>query len=142
MKHFPSATLMPIALILAVWATAGPALAIDRLKDDVKDLWRKPVVKQAAIGAGIGAATGVLSDRTSVGRGAGIGALTGAGTGLIDQYGVLRNKPMARTAAKGAIIGTGASAAMRNSKLKGAAVGAGVGAGTHLLRDYWNDGKR
>jgi hypothetical protein len=142
MKSIQSAVFMPLALVLAIWTTAGPALAIDRLKDDVKDLWRKPVVKQAAIGAGIGAATGVLSDRTSVGRGAGIGALTGAGTGLIDQYGMLKGKPMARTVAKGAIIGTGASAATHGSVLKGAAVGAGVGAGTHLLRDYWNDGKR
>lgn len=105
-------------------------------RNDGRRLWQNQVVRQAVIGAGVGAAAGVITDRP-IGRSAGVGAITGAGTGLVDQTGVLRRRPMARTAVKGAIIGTGASTVMGRSKLQGAAIGAGAGAATHLVRDYW-----
>ncbi len=106
---------------------------------DDRSLMRNPMVKQTAIGAGVGAAAGALSRETSVVKGAGIGALTGLGTGAIDSTGVLNRRPLVRSAAKGAVIGTGASAVMDRSKMKGAAVGAGAGAGYHLIRDYMNN---
>jgi YMGG-like Gly-zipper/Glycine-zipper domain len=98
----------------------------------------KTVVKQAAVGAGIGAATGYISKESSIGRGAGIGAITGAGTGLIDSSSTLRNRPLIKDTAKGAVIGTGASAVLRNNKLKGAAIGAGSGAGWHFVKKVFN----
>lgn len=107
------------------------------LRARTENAMRNPVVKQAAIGAGIGAATGVLSDRTSVLKGAGIGALVGAGTGLIDTSRTLEDKPLVRSAAKGALVGTGVSAATDRDKLKGAAVGAAAGAGVHYVKKYW-----
>lgn len=99
-------------------------------------LLSKPIVKQAAVGAAIGAGAGVLSDRTSVGKGALAGALTGAGTGALSQSHYLKDKPLLRNTAKGAVIGTGASYAMGSDRLKGAVLGAGAGAGYHYIRKY------
>ncbi|MBX2860129.1 MAG: hypothetical protein KTR14_02770 [Vampirovibrio sp.] len=123
-----------MALSIAVMATAvilapGSALAGEKTRN---------VVKHSAIGAGVGAITGGLSERGSVLRGAGVGALTGAGTGVVDNSDTLRDRPLIRNTAKGAIIGTGVSATTKRSKLKGAAVGAGAGAGFQLLKDYLN----
>jgi hypothetical protein len=98
----------------------------------------KTVVKQAAVGAGIGAATGYISKESSIGRGAGIGAITGAGTGLLDSSNTLRRRPLIKDTAKGAVIGTGTSAVLRNNKLKGAAVGAGSGAAWHFVKKVFN----
>lgn len=100
------------------------------------DWWRNDIVKQTAIGAGVGVAAGALSDESSALKGAGVGALAGAATGLIDYSGKLDRHPLVRNAAKGAIIGTGTSAVMNSGKVKGALVGAGAGAGYHLIRDY------
>lgn len=131
-------TAVGLAVTLSMWSLLS-ALAYDSLKEDLKDLWRYPIVKQGAVGAAAGGVVGGLSRESSIMRGVGIGALTGVGTGLIDQTGVLYNKPLLRTTAKGAIVGVGASSVMRSSGVKGAVVGAGAGAGYHLLRDYWHD---
>jgi hypothetical protein len=109
-----------------------------RLENTVRDGWRNPVIKQSAIGAGVGAATGGITGNGLL-KGAGVGALVGAGTGLIDSSTVFRDKPMVRSTLKGAAIGTGAGVVTEGSVVKGAAVGAGVGAGSHLLRDWWNN---
>jgi hypothetical protein len=94
------------------------------------------VVKQSAIGAGLGAATGYVSGESGLLRGAGLGAITGAGTGIVGSSSTLRNKPLVRSTAQGAIIGTGAAAITRKSKAKGALIGAGSGAGWHFLRSW------
>ncbi len=99
---------------------------------------RNPIVKQAAIGAVAGTIGGALSGETSAVKGAGIGALTGAGTGLIDTSSTMNRKPLLKSTAKGAVIGTGVSAVAGRGKVKGAVVGAGVGAGAHVLNDYLN----
>lgn len=125
-----------LALTLGVWSTLS-ALAYDSLKEDMRDLWRYPIVKQGVVGAAAGGVVGGLSRESSMMRGVGIGALTGVGTGLIDHTGVLYDKPLLRSTAKGAIVGVGANRVLRNNGLKGAVVGAGAGAGYHLLRDYW-----
>jgi hypothetical protein len=101
-----------------------------------EDVWRKPVVKQGVVGAAAGAAVGALSDRSSVGKGAVTGAAVGVGTGLMTQSRFLRDKPLLRNAAQGAVIGTGASYVTGKSKVKGAAVGAGGGAGYHYVKKY------
>ncbi len=100
------------------------------------DLWRKPAVKQGAIGAAAGAAVGALSDRTSVGKGAVTGAAVGVGTGLLTQSKYFRDKPLLRNTAQGAVIGTGAGYATGRSKLDGAVLGAGGGAGYHYIKKY------
>jgi hypothetical protein len=64
------------------------------------------------------------------------GALTGAGTGALSQSHYLKDKPLLRNTAKGAVIGTGASYAMGSDRLKGAVLGAGAGAGYHYIRKY------
>lgn len=108
------------------------------VKQKTKNAFGNPIVKQSAIGAGVGAAAGAFSDKTSALKGAGIGAVVGAGTGLIDKSSMLQGKPMVKNALKGAAIGTGASAVMDKSKLKGAAAGAAAGAGFQLIKDYMN----
>lgn len=107
---------------------------VSKLKAD-KAL-KSPVVKQALVGAGVGAVASMFTDRASLLKGAGVGALVGAGTGLVDNSDTLADKPLLRSSLKGAAVGTGISALGRNNTLKGAAIGAGVGAGTHYLRDY------
>jgi hypothetical protein len=110
-----------------------------RLRGGVRDGWRNPVIKQSAVGAGVGAATGLLTGRSGVLKGAGVGALVGAGTGLVDSSTALRNKPMVRSTLKGVAIGTGAGVVTEGNVGKSAAVGAGVGAGTHLVREWWQN---
>ncbi len=109
------------------------------LKEDVRHAFRNPVVKQAAIGAAIGTATGLLSDRTSIVRGAAVGGLVGAGTGWLDKSGTLNGHPVIKTAVKGAAIGTGAGIATRRSAVKGALVGGAAGTGWHYLKRYLNN---
>lgn len=129
---------LALMALAAVMSTASISAAFAETRDQVKSAWRNPIVKQSVIGAGVGAAAGALSERSSVLKGAGVGALTGAGTGLVDSSSALKGKPLVRSTAKGAIIGTGVSTVTDKSKLKGAAVGAGVGAGAHFIRDYLN----
>lgn len=100
------------------------------------NLWSKPAVRQGALGAAAGAALGVMSDRTSVGKGAATGAVVGVGTGLMTQSKYLKDKPVLRNAAQGAVIGTGASYATGRNKLEGAALGAGAGVGYRYLKQY------
>lgn len=101
-----------------------------------RSAWSNPIIKQAVIGAGVGAAAGALSDRSSLLRGAVIGTAAGAGTGLVTNSQTLQDKPMVKTALKGAIIGGGVSALTRGSVLKGAGLGAGIGAGAQLLNQH------
>ena len=108
-----------------------------RIEGGVRSGWRNPIIKQSAVGAGVGAATGALTGNSLL-KGAGVGAVVGAGTGLIDTSTSLRNRPMVRSTLKGAAIGTGAGVVTEGSVGKSAAVGAGVGAGSHLIRDWWN----
>lgn len=98
---------------------------------------RNPIVKQSAIGAAVGTATGIISGSGGL-KGAGIGAMVGAGTGLIDTSKTLAHKPLIKNALKGAAIGTGASTMMDRSAVKGAAAGAAVGAGLQLFKDFLN----
>lgn len=124
-----------IALALAtvsIISTATPGFAWERENWTLKN-----ILKHTAVGAGAGAGAGILSDRSSVGRGAGIGAVTGAATGIVDSSRTIRRRPLIKDAGKGAIIGTGAAAIQRESKLKGAAIGAGAGAGWHFLKKWW-----
>jgi hypothetical protein len=118
-------------LIMAFWVTT--VLTSGAFADDI---WRKPAVKQGAIGAAAGAAVGAFSDRSSVGKGAITGAAVGVGTGLMTQSQFFRDKPLLRNAAQGAVIGTGASYATGRSKTNGAVLGAGGGAGYHYVRKY------
>jgi hypothetical protein len=106
------------------------------LRGEVSNAMRNPVVKQAAIGAAVGAATGLLSDRTSLLKGAGVGALVGAGTGYVDRSATLSSKPLVRTALKGAAIGTGAGMLTQRGAVKGALIGGAAGAGWHYLQNY------
>jgi outer membrane lipoprotein SlyB len=100
---------------------------------------RNPVVKDTAIGAAVGAATGAISGNSVI-KGAGVGAAVGVGTGLLDSSRVLEGRPMVRNAIKGAAIGTGASAVLDKSVVKGAAAGAAAGVGFQLLKDFVNKG--
>lgn len=114
-----------------------PVNTVTKLKTD--KAFKNPMVKQALVGAGVGAAASLFTDRTSLLKGAGVGALVGAGTGLIDNSDTLADKPLLRSSLKGAAVGTGVSALGHNNTLKGAAVGAGVGAGAHYLKNYLNN---
>lgn len=130
-------TLASLLLTLFMASLTPFASAEDRWSLD--NLVKKPVVKQAAIGAAAGAAGGALSDRASIGKGAFAGALAGAGTGLVSQSRYFNDKPLIKNTVQGAIVGTGASYALGTNKLKGAAVGAGGGAGYHYIRRYLDD---
>lgn len=126
-------------LLAASVLFAGISPSVAEIRREVRDAWGNKIVKQSVIGAGVGAGVGAVSGESSILRGAGIGALTGAGTGLVDSSRTLHDKPLVRSTAKGAIIGTGASAVTRRSAAKGAAVGAGAGVGAHFIRKWWND---
>lgn len=123
-----------VVTVSAALLSAGASAFADPGSWDT--IWSKPAVRQAAIGAGVGAAGGVLSDRTSVGKGALTGAMVGAGTGLLTQSQYFGDKPLVRNALQGAIVGTGVSYATGNNKMKGAVVGAGSGVGYHYIRKY------
>lgn len=101
-----------------------------------RDFWDKPAVKQGVVGAAAGAAIGGLSDRSTVGKGAVTGAAVGVGTGLLTQSKTLRDNPLIRRSAQGAVIGAGASYATGRSAGSGAVLGAGGGAGYHFLKQY------
>lgn len=121
----------------ALLAVLGCLLAASsNVAVQAEDLWKKPVVKQGVVGAAAGAALGALSDRSSLGKGAVTGAAVGVGTGLMTQSKYLKDKPLLRNTAQGAVIGTGAGYVTGGSKLKGAAIGAGSGAGYHYVKKY------
>lgn len=98
--------------------------------------YKKPIVKQSAIGAAAGVAAGALTDRVSVGKGALTGAVVGAGTGYMSQNDTLARKPLLRQTLKGAAIGAGTGYATDYGTLKGGLIGAGAGAGYHYVRKY------
>ena len=131
-----SKALMSLSLIAALGVSTIAASYAEDTR--TRRALRNPIVKQAAVGAVAGTIGGALSGETSAVKGAGIGALTGAGTGLIDTSTTMKRKPMLKSTAKGAVIGTGVSAVAGRGKVKGAVVGAGVGAGAHVLNDYLN----
>jgi len=126
-----AAVLFSVCLTLSTFSL--PTLADPYLRDAST---RKSILKSTAIGAGVGAATGLFSDRSNLGRGVATGAVTGLGTGLISRSHYLNDKPLLRNSLEGAAIGTGASVATHRSAGKGALVGAGAGAGYHFLRQY------
>lgn len=129
----------PVTLATLVLLTTFSGLSMKAQAESGEWSRMHPVAKQAAVGAAVGVGAGVLSDRTSVLRGATTGAVTGVGTGLVSQSRYFQGRPLLRSTAQGAIVGTGTSYALRKDKLKGAAVGAGAGAGYHYLRQYMND---
>lgn len=131
-------SLIALAALATIGSTSG-AFAANQSDWSWRGLWDKPIVRDAAVGTAIGAGAGVLTHRTSVGRGALAGALTGAGTGAVSQSKYLKGKPLVRNTLEGAVIGTGASYATDSSRLKGAAVGAGAGAGYHYIRKYLDE---
>lgn len=128
-----------LSVVLLNGLTALPSFADPGNNWSFGDITSGQIFKHSAIGAAVGAGTGVLSDRTSVGRGAVIGGVTGAGSGIVGKMDYLRDKPLMRNAAQGAVIGTGAGYALRSSKVKGAIIGAGAGAGVHYVRKHMND---
>lgn len=133
MKKYALSSLLVASVLFAGISPSGA-----EVRREVRDAWGNKIVKQSVIGAGVGAGVGAISGESSILRGAGIGALSGAGTGLVDSSRTLRDKPLVRSTAKGAIIGTGASAVTRRSVAKGAAIGAGTGVGAHYLRKWWD----
>ena len=86
------------SLALVTGLSMAPAAFAHQNNDDWSfgNLMKKPIVKQAAIGAAVGAGAGVLTDKTSVGRGALAGGLTGAGTGAVSQSRYFGDKPLLR----------------------------------------------
>jgi hypothetical protein len=129
-------------LTLSVFGSVAVAHAEGDLRRDLRRDLRNPIVRQAAIGAAAGGVVSGVTDRSSILKGVGVGALTGAGTGLVDRSRTLQDRPLLRNSAKGAIIGTGASAVLDRSKTRGAVTGAAGGAGYHLLKKYWYDDNR
>jgi len=134
-----------IALVLlSVAGTTGGAFADYRAYNNnnqstLRNLWNKPVVRDAAVGSAIGVGAGLFTHKTSVGKGAIAGGLAGAGTGALRQSTYFRDKPLVRNTLQGAVIGTGASYATDSNRLKGAAVGAGAGAGYHYIRKFLDE---
>ena len=101
---------------------------------------RHPMVKSAALGGGIGAASGgVLGLATGHGffRGAVIGAGTGAGIGVVRKSQIMARHPIARDAATGGLAGLGiAGSATHGGGLVGAGVGAALGLGWGMFKNY------
>ena len=101
---------------------------------------RHPKVKSAAIGGGVGAASGALVGGLThhgVMRGAAIGAGTGAGVGLIRSSQTMKRHPIVKDVATGSAVGLGlgwAGGRGGSRAFKGAAIGGAVGLGAGLLR--------
>jgi hypothetical protein len=95
---------------------------------------KHPMVKDATIGAGVGAAgggvTGLISHR-GIMHGALIGAGTGAGVGAIHASKTMRRHPYMQDAAEGGLGGLGLGLAASRSHGKAAAA-AGIGAAAGL----------
>lgn len=112
----------------------------DRYYDNRRHGWvdykTGKIIKGGLVGAGIGAGAGLLLDR-NVGKSALIGAGLGAGTQAVRYSSTMRRHPIVKTAAYGALAGTGVSALSRRGSLGkgalwGAAIGTGVGALGHM----------
>lgn len=100
---------------------------------------RHPMVKSAAIGGGIGAASGgVLGLATGHGffRGAVIGAGTGAGIGVVRKSQIMARHPIARDAATGGLAGLGIAGSASHHGLLGAGIGAALGLGWGMFKNY------
>jgi len=102
-----------------------------------------PKVKKAAIGAGVGTATGAavgLISGKGVLRGAAIGAGTGATVGAVSGSQTLKRHPYMKDMAIGTLGGAGLSLAMNKGHgkgkrvVEGAALGAAVGLGAGFLK--------
>ncbi len=119
-----------LALLMAASCLAMAPLA------HAQEWYKKPMARQAAIGAAAGVAAGALSDRMSVGKGALTGAVVGAGTGYMSQNNTLATRPLLRQTLKGALVGVGVGYAADYNVLKGGLIGAGSGAGYHYVRKY------
>jgi cell wall-associated NlpC family hydrolase len=102
---------------------------------------RHPMIKDAAIGGGVGAAaggvTGLISHR-GIMHGALVGAGAGAGVGAIHASKTMRRHPYMRDAAEGGVAGLGLGlAASRGSgaPLAGAGIGAAAGLGYRFFKN-------
>jgi hypothetical protein len=105
----------------------------DRRRGGWVDYRTGKILKGGLVGAGIGAGAGLLLDR-NVGKSALAGAGIGAGTQAIRYRSYMHRHPIVKTAAYGALAGTGVSALSRRTSLgKGALWGAGIGAGLGAL---------
>jgi len=102
-----------------------------------------PKVKKAAIGAGVGTATGAavgLISGKGVLRGAAIGAGTGATVGAISGSRTMKKHPYMKDMAMGTLGGAGLSLALNKGHgkgkrvVEGAALGAAVGLGAGFLK--------
>jgi hypothetical protein len=95
------------------------------------------ILKGGLVGAGIGAGGGLLTGR-SVGRTALIGAGLGAGVQATRYSRTMRRHPILKTAAYGALTGTGVSAMTGDGRRlgRGALWGGGIGAGLGALSHY------
>ena len=95
------------------------------------------ILKGGLVGAGIGAGGGLLTGR-SVGRTALIGAGLGAGVQATRYSRYMHRHPIVKTAAYGALTGTGISAMTGDGHRlgRGALLGGGIGAGLGALSRY------
>lgn len=108
----------------------------DRRRNGWVDYQTGKIIKGGLVGAGIGAGAGLLLDR-NVGKSALIGAGLGAGTQAVRYSRTMRRHPIVKTAAYGALAGTGVSALTRRGSLgKGALWGGAIGTGLGVLNDY------
>lgn len=102
---------------------------------------RHPMIKDATIGAGVGAAaggvTGLISHR-GIMHGALVGAGSGAGVGAIHASKTMKRHPYMRDAAEGAVGGLGLGLAASRSHGKAAAA-TGIGAAAGLGYRYFKD---
>lgn len=108
----------------------------DRNRGGWVDYRTGKILKGGLVGAGIGAGAGLLMDR-NVGKSALAGAGIGAGTQAIRYSQYMYRHPIVKTAAYGALAGTGVSALSRRTSLGtgalwGAAIGTGLGALNHM----------
>jgi hypothetical protein len=119
------------------WSRAyGRYSDYDRRRHGWMDDRTGKILKGGLVGAGIGAGAGLLLDR-NVGKTTLVGAGVGAGTQAVRYSRYMHHHPIVKTAAYGALAGTGVSALSRRTSLgKGAlwgtAIGTGLGALGHL----------
>jgi hypothetical protein len=116
-----------------------------KIQDQRTYLQKHPVVKKAAVGAGVGTAAGALTGLISgkgMMRGAAIGAGTGAGVGMLQSSKTLKQHPVASKVATGTVVGLGLGLAANkgghNTKKRVATttgIGAALGLGAGLLKN-------
>jgi hypothetical protein len=109
----------------------------DRRRGGWVDYRTGKILKGGLVGAGIGAGAGLLMDR-NVGKTALVGAGIGAGTQAVRYSHYMYRHPIVKTAAYGALAGTGVSSLSRRTSLgKGALWGAAVGTGLGALNNMY-----